>query len=361
MHDRRLRHSHVPQPPPQVQSLPSPPQHDQTFASMPTEYHHDRSNTPHGPPLSPPASEGLMSPGSHSHHDFQDKLPSEQSMSAMWMATPYSMKPEDSSMPLPMHETPGASSPPTLFIEDILRSEDPNNIPGIGGGYMEDHGFHDGFGGASSSGSYGSKKEIDQLMAPAPNSYSSPPPSAAARVRKKRHLTQPSEANYHCQKCGKYFSRIWNFNAHRETHDPDRPRPHACPVPECGKAFVRRTDLTRHQQCVHAKDKKFRCELCSNMFARKDTLRRHEDDGCPKRVDIPSRLGAVKGKPIIWNSHALNFYSAMQRRDEAFQNVATYDQNMRAPPSFDVTGMSTSHLPPLSDIVPLQKGPLLWG
>ena len=68
--------------------------------------------------------------------------------------------------------------------------------------------------------------------------------------RKKRRLTEPGEANYHCETCGKYFSRVWNYNAHRETHDPSRPKPHKCHAENCGKAFVRRTDLTRHVQCV---------------------------------------------------------------------------------------------------------------
>jgi len=68
--------------------------------------------------------------------------------------------------------------------------------------------------------------------------------------RKKRRLTKPDEAKYRCQTCGKCFSRVWNYNAHRETHNPGRPKPHTCTVPNCEKSFVRRTDLTRHVQCV---------------------------------------------------------------------------------------------------------------
>ena len=77
-----------------------------------------------------------------------------------------------------------------------------------------------------------------------------PDVSGGQAHRKKRRLTEPGEANYHCQTCGKYFSRVWNYNAHRETHDPSRPKPHICTQPNCEKAFVRRTDLTRHVQCV---------------------------------------------------------------------------------------------------------------
>ena len=68
--------------------------------------------------------------------------------------------------------------------------------------------------------------------------------------RRKRRLTEPGDANYHCQTCGKYFSRIWNYNAHRETHDPTRPKPHICQIASCQRAFVRLTDLRRHIQCV---------------------------------------------------------------------------------------------------------------
>ncbi|CAZ85717.1 unnamed protein product [Tuber melanosporum] len=317
---------------------------------MPSEFH-DRTN----PPLSPPASDGLMSPMSHTH-DFQDKIPMDPNLPTMWMSNAFGMKADSDDMSLPMQDHSVTASPPPLFIEDILRAQDNHSMQGMGNGFMDEHDFQEhglsgpspmkrprdelssvvGFGGQFHSGAAGT--------------------SGVSRVRKKRHLTEPSEANFHCTKCGKYFSRIWNYNAHLETHNPHRPRPHVCPVDDCKKAFVRRTDLTRHQQCVHAKDKKFRCELCNNMFARKDTLRRHEDDGCPKRVDIASR--GSKNKPIVWNSQALGFYSAMQRRDEVLPNMTAYDPQMR-PNHYD-NGMS-SHLPPLSDIVPKTPSSVLWG
>ncbi|KAF8427500.1 hypothetical protein EV426DRAFT_699330 [Tirmania nivea] len=166
-----------------------------------------------------------------------------------------------------------------------------------------------------------------------------PDVSGGQAQRKKRRLTEPGEANYHCQTCGKYFSRVWNYNAHRETHDPSRPKPHVCTEPNCKKAFVRRTDLTRHVQCVHAKDKKFKCSMCNNRFARKDTLRRHEDDGCPKRIDIQSRHG--KGpNPLGWSSLALS----CPPPQEYFTYTCSRSQNQ---PMFD-NNTSTSFLPPIS-------------
>ncbi|KAJ9150515.1 hypothetical protein NKR19_g5297 [Coniochaeta hoffmannii] len=42
------------------------------------------------------------------------------------------------------------------------------------------------------------------------------------------------------------------------------------------------------------KERNHRCDYCGRMFARKDTLRRHMEDGCSKRFDIGTldlRLG----------------------------------------------------------------------
>ncbi|KAI9774300.1 MAG: hypothetical protein M1840_004194 [Geoglossum simile] len=115
----------------------------------------------------------------------------------------------------------------------------------------------------------------------------------AARIRKRRQLTSPNEANHECPVCGKLFGRSYNFKAHMETHDPSRAYPHVCDYKDCEKKFVRKTDLTRHQQSVHIKQRNYQCGLCGNLFARKDTLRRHTEDGCAKRFDITSK--ALKG------------------------------------------------------------------
>ncbi|KAI9866837.1 MAG: hypothetical protein M1813_000779 [Trichoglossum hirsutum] len=74
----------------------------------------------------------------------------------------------------------------------------------------------------------------------------------AARIRKRRQLTSPNEATHECNVCGKLFGRSYNFKAHMETHDPGRTYPHVCDYKDCEKKFVRKTDLTRHQQSVSA-------------------------------------------------------------------------------------------------------------
>lgn len=96
---------------------------------------------------------------------------------------------------------------------------------------------------------------------------------ARTRVRK---LTTKEDANFQChvKGCGKLFGRSYNFKAHMETHDAGREYPFPCPMNDCNKKFVRKTDLQRHHQSVHMKQRNHRCDYCSRYFARKDTLRR---------------------------------------------------------------------------------------
>jgi len=204
---------------------------------------------------------------------YEDKVV-DPNMASMWIPTGYNNIRSEAAGMKP-------HSPPIQFIEDILQQDDEQ----MHEQHLQQHrllvsGYGERTLGIVSSNSNRTgnslKRGRDELMLPSPYSSSVEPssPQSSSRPRKKRHLTDASEATWTCEKCGKFFSRIWNYNAHLETHNPDRPKPHACPYQDCEKAFVRRTDLTRHTQCVHSKDKKFKCDLCGNTFARKDTLRR---------------------------------------------------------------------------------------
>ncbi|CAK4030374.1 Cell wall transcription factor ACE2 [Lecanosticta acicola] len=119
-----------------------------------------------------------------------------------------------------------------------------------------------------------------------------------AEGREKRGYTTHANSTCHCEHCGKLFQRSYNLKAHLETHDPGREQPHACSHPGCRRRFVRRTDLTRHEQSVHLKERKYQCPLCCSSFARKDTLRRHTDDGCPRRPEVKRRYERVRSGSI---------------------------------------------------------------
>jgi hypothetical protein len=100
--------------------------------------------------------------------------------------------------------------------------------------------------------------------------------SIVPRTRQPRRLTTKEDANFQChvKGCEKFFGRSYNFKAHMETHDAGREYPFPCPLQDCNKKFVRKTDLQRHHQSVHMKQRNHRCDYCSRFFARKDTLRR---------------------------------------------------------------------------------------
>ncbi|KAM5348525.1 hypothetical protein ACJ41O_008349 [Fusarium nematophilum] len=111
----------------------------------------------------------------------------------------------------------------------------------------------------------------------------------ASKVKRPtRKHTSKEEANFQCEVkgCGKFFSRSYNYKSHLETHDEKREYPFPCTVDGCTKKFVRKTDLQRHHQSVHMKERNHKCDYCGRLFARKDTLRRHMEDGCSKRFDI---------------------------------------------------------------------------
>jgi hypothetical protein len=94
------------------------------------------------------------------------------------------------------------------------------------------------------------------------------------RARNLRH-TDPMNAAYRCHLCPeKGFARRYNYNQHMLTHDVSRRKDNVCQYPMCGKEFVRKTDLARHDQSVHQKSKPFGCAKCPQAFSRKDTLRR---------------------------------------------------------------------------------------
>jgi hypothetical protein len=150
----------------------------------------------------------------------------------------------------------------------------------------------------------------------------------ASRTRKpSRRLTPKEEANYQChvEGCGKFFSRSYNYKSHLETHDELREYPFPCMVEGCTKKFVRKTDLQRHHQSVHTKERNHKCDFCGRPFARKDTLRRHMEDGCSRRFDLGT----------------LDFQA------QEFKGISNQERSAKAYGSY---GSNMETLPPISNV-----------
>jgi hypothetical protein len=71
-----------------------------------------------------------------------------------------------------------------------------------------------------------------------------------ARVRVRRNPTTTENAQYKCGVCNMLFQRSYNHKTHMQTHNPERKKEHVCPYKDCGHAFVRKTDLDRHDTSV---------------------------------------------------------------------------------------------------------------
>lgn len=162
--------------------------------------------------------------------------------------------------------------------------------------------------------------------------------TSTARTRS-RSATTKANANYECHQCGKLFQRSYNHKAHMETHDPERPHPNVCQTKSCGRAFVRRTDLVRHEQSVHVKARNHRCKACDASFARKDTLRRHTEDGCPKRFEVMGKqaqreASGRRGSALPMSHHGLPpHHQAHSQHMSSLGHSTPYFQPEAFPPS----------------------------
>ncbi|KAF2796725.1 hypothetical protein K505DRAFT_237133 [Melanomma pulvis-pyrius CBS 109.77] len=152
-----------------------------------------------------------------------------------------------------------------------------------------------------------------------------PSTGITARTRTRRNHTTSETANFSCHICHKLFQRSYNHKTHMEIHNPTRKKEHICPHKDCERKFVRKTDLDRHRNSVHFKLKQFRCIKCDSHFARKDTLRRHEEDGCSRRNELSNATVLSRSRSMRIGSGAPMQYYHSPRPDG-------YDT--RSPPLF---------------------------
>ncbi|KAF2645388.1 hypothetical protein P280DRAFT_465233 [Massarina eburnea CBS 473.64] len=136
------------------------------------------------------------------------------------------------------------------------------------------------------------------------SSHSNTQNGATPRVRRRRTKTAPENAKYSCELCGRGFVRSYNKKSHMDRHKPNREKLYRCDHGACSMKFDRKTDLDRHTKSVHDKIRDFGCFRCGDTFSRKDTLRRHEEDGCQQKNQLsPSQL--TRGRYMRASSDAL--------------------------------------------------------
>lgn len=167
---------------------------------------------------------------------------------------------------------------------------DQNMLAGPASGYSTSPNFYDSEGAWSFNSSGQEVRLLENSAFPLqPQSNRS-----SSRERTQGSAQTNPEATYDCpvDGCNKIFNRSYNYRAHMETHSANRVYPFDCPVENCDKRFRRKTDLQRHHVSVHEKQRDHQCGFCGRFFSRKDTLRRHKDDGCSRRFETSFDLPA---------------------------------------------------------------------
>lgn len=77
-----------------------------------------------------------------------------------------------------------------------------------------------------------------------------------------------------CSNCSAAFLR----NTDRSKHDlcvHQRLRPYKCAVENCNSAFFFEKDLTKHRSTVHLRHKPFRCSICPKAFGKREHMTSH--------------------------------------------------------------------------------------
>ena len=84
-----------------------------------------------------------------------------------------------------------------------------------------------------------------------------------------------------CDICSQTFSLKHSIKIHKKTVH-EKIRAYQCDL--CSKSFLRHSHLTDHKSLKH-EDKKFKCEICQKHFGRELEVKRHKISVHPKALD----------------------------------------------------------------------------
>ncbi|KAI7885526.1 hypothetical protein K492DRAFT_190914 [Lichtheimia hyalospora FSU 10163] len=144
--------------------------------------------------------------------------------------------------------------------------------------------------------------------------------------------------------CNKQFIQRSAKTVHRRTHTGERP--HVCELPSCQRSFSDSSSLARHRR-IHSGFRPYHCRMCEKSFTRKTTLSRHEKYHVELSEEITDHPHHQQMPEITTNTVAAAAAAAEYVPAMAMSFIPQYHpymmyQALPSPPSPTATQMPTS-------------------